>query len=657
MAQELDKNEQENEMAEVTQALPRLDEDVIATSDDSVTTDTPDTTEAVASASSTKPEGDASASSTKPSDEESKPDMHTLPTIGDTDNLADVATALEAPIIDTDGIASGEESAEPSQPAPSPAPTSGDTGRHLSLEEAKKNPRRILIPILIVLAVLAVAYGAGVFYFSNHFAPNTRVGGIDASGLTVEQLAERAEAAAADYHLTVEGDGISFDLSTADLGLKVDGTSLAQAAFAEQTNTAWPVTLVQGATLEPEIPTTIDDAKLRAAVASQVEAFNATAKAPTNARVVYNEEQGAFEVTPMEAGTRLSAEAVANRVATDATLLKATTKIGETELEPPTYFTDSTALEAACAKANEILACKLQLKNDDKNIVAIDKSLISPWIDILYEDDLKAIDEQIAEKANAEEPEKIEYENGEYDYNGETAEWEWVWYEPTNPWDEYDTDKGIQFTGENGEHVNVRLSQKKIREWGFITLNDLVNGEDEVHTWEVDSWATAGLIKDALTQCKSGDIQVATVIVDERPPETEGHEERGRHIDVNLSTQYARLYDDDGKTVLWRSYIVSGDPSHPTVTGEFSLDWKDTNIIMVGADEDGDGEPDYRTPCTYWMGFYLNSYGIHDAYWRSYYGGDIHSWYGSHGCVNVSLEKAEELYNLSRLGDPVYVHY
>ena len=53
----------------------------------------------------------------------------------------------------------------------------------------------------------------------------------------------------------------------------------------------------------------------------------------------------------------------------------------------------------------------------------------------------------------------------------------------------------------------------------------------------------------------------------------------------------------------------------------------------------------------------MNSYGIHDAYWRSYYGGDIHSWYGSHGCVTVSLEKAEELYNLSRLGDPVYVHY
>ena len=142
---------------------------------------------------------------------------------------------------------------------------------------------------------------------------------------------------------------------------------------------------------------------------------------------------------------------------------------------------------------------------------------------------------------------------------------------------------------------------------------------------------------------------------------TPGAKERGRHIDINLTTQFARFYDTDGK-VIWDSYCVSGGwdiekgGMHHTPTGEFAIQAKETNRILTGADTDKDGKPDYESFVYYWMPFLDYDYGLHDATWRDEFGGDIYTWWGSHGCVNLPLDKAEELFNLVNVGDPVVVH-
>ena len=45
----------------------------------------------------------------------------------------------------------------------------------------------------------------------------------------------------------------------------------------------------------------------------------------------------------------------------------------------------------------------------------------------------------------------------------------------------------------------------------------------------------------------------------------------------------------------------------------------------------------------YWMSFDGNN-GFHDATGRSAFGGEIYKENGSHGCVNLPLEKAKEVY-------------
>ena len=187
--------------------------------------------------------------------------------------------------------------------------------------------------------------------------------------------------------------------------------------------------------------------------------------------------------------------------------------------------------------------------------------------------------------------------------------------------------------GENGPEVV--LDEHNSWQWCFDNLNAVVNGENETRVWEVES--------------------------------TQSARERGRHIDVNLTTQYARLYDENGN-VLWRSPIVSGDASwgHNTPTGEFEINSMQTNVALKGLNngatpnEKGEyEESDYYTSFVrYWMCFLGNEYGLHDADWRweEEFGGETYLWNGSHGCVNLPVSKAEELYNLVHVGDKVIIH-
>jgi lipoprotein-anchoring transpeptidase ErfK/SrfK len=61
--------------------------------------------------------------------------------------------------------------------------------------------------------------------------------------------------------------------------------------------------------------------------------------------------------------------------------------------------------------------------------------------------------------------------------------------------------------------------------------------------------------------------------------------------------------------------------------------------------------------CDYWIGFWGQTYGIHDAYrWRTKYGSDYYTYNGSHGCVNAPLETAKELYERVEIGIPCIVY-
>jgi len=118
------------------------------------------------------------------------------------------------------------------------------------------------------------------------------------------------------------------------------------------------------------------------------------------------------------------------------------------------------------------------------------------------------------------------------------------------------------------------------------------------------------------------------------------------YVDVNLSTQTLTYYVD-GKVAL-TTPVVTGRPSMPTVQGTFSIYLKSRNTYLTG--------PGYHTLVSYWMPFY-KGYGLHDATWQAKFGGTRYKdGYGSHGCVNMPLDKARDLYGMVSVGTVVKVH-
>ena len=121
----------------------------------------------------------------------------------------------------------------------------------------------------------------------------------------------------------------------------------------------------------------------------------------------------------------------------------------------------------------------------------------------------------------------------------------------------------------------------------------------------------------------------------------------GTYIEVDLSSQHLWFYKN-GERLLSTS-LVSGKVSANccTPTGIYSIYAKKPNAYLTGED--------YRTFVNYWMPFY-GGYGLHDATWRSSFGGEIYLYGGSHGCVNLPLKAAATIYNNAPVGTKVILY-
>ena len=49
--------------------------------------------------------------------------------------------------------------------------------------------------------------------------------------------------------------------------------------------------------------------------------------------------------------------------------------------------------------------------------------------------------------------------------------------------------------------------------------------------------------------------------------------------------------------------------------------------------------------------------GMHDATWRSKFGGTIYKNSGSHGCINMPKNNAKKTYETIETNYPIVVHY
>ena len=170
---------------------------------------------------------------------------------------------------------------------------------------------------------------------------------------------------------------------------------------------------------------------------------------------------------------------------------------------------------------------------------------------------------------------------------------------------------------------------------------DIVNGD---YGWKVDK---AGE-KEQITQDIKEGISKKREITYERRGASRGENDYGdTYVEINLTAQHLFFYKNG--SLVTESDFVSGNISknYDTPTGIYGLTYKQKDAVLRGEN--------YASPVDFWMPF-CNNVGMHDASWRSSFGGGIYKTSGSHGCINLPRSAAQKIFENIEEGDPVIVY-
>ena len=120
------------------------------------------------------------------------------------------------------------------------------------------------------------------------------------------------------------------------------------------------------------------------------------------------------------------------------------------------------------------------------------------------------------------------------------------------------------------------------------------------------------------------------------------------YIEVDM-TEQKMYYYEEGELII-ETDIVTGNIGRRmgTPQGVNYVYNKQRNRVLRGQG--------YASPVKYWVPV-KGAIGIHDASWRSEFGGEIYKTNGSHGCINTPTEIMAQLYDAVEIGTPVIMFY
>ena len=104
-----------------------------------------------------------------------------------------------------------------------------------------KKAKKIMLGVLIgYVALLVIAYGIGVFYYSSRFLSGTEINGMNCSGKTVEEVESNMESQIASYQLVLKERGDKSEaISASQISMKYISDGKIQELKEQQNPFTW----------------------------------------------------------------------------------------------------------------------------------------------------------------------------------------------------------------------------------------------------------------------------------------------------------------------------------------------------------------------------------------------------------------------------------
>lgn len=176
------------------------------------------------------------------------------------------------------------------------------------------------------------------------------------------------------------------------------------------------------------------------------------------------------------------------------------------------------------------------------------------------------------------------------------------------------------------------------------SVGKIVEVKGGLYGWKINKDAEVNSIINSVTE---GEKISREPIYSRRALYRDDNDIGDTYVEINITKQHIWFYKE-GKLIAEGS-VVTGNPNrgNATVMGTYMITYKQNIATLKGID--------YEVEVTYWMPFYGNM-GIHDARWRSAFGGEIYKTKGTHGCVNTPYYVAKKIFENIEEGIPVVVY-
>lgn len=454
--------------------------------------------------------------------------------------------------------------------------------------------KKVVIGVIITLVILtAVAYGYGVYYFTNHFLPGSLVNGFNCSYMTVSETEDLLTRQAEAYVLTVHTRNNGQEGITAEqAGRRYVPDGSTEKLMKAQDRYKWFLAFNQKKSYETAASIEIDEELLKKAIAGLNCMQEVNIIKPVDAYIAETEE--GFVICPETEGTALRNKKTLH-------VIQNAIETGETSVDlekegcykKPEIYRDDEMLVKNCKQMNKLTKAIITYDFGDRSEV-VDRSVIKNWL-IKNKKGNYTLDKKLV---------------ADYVYN--------LGYK-------YDT-FGCTRT--------------------FLTYDGrekIIEGGD--YGWAIDQSAETEALIEAI---KDGVIDVREPVYAYRGWSRNTNDIGYTYIEIDLTNQRMVFYKNGAPIV--DTPVVTGNPNidgNETPTGCFAIDAMMSPYVLKGED--------YAASVTFWMPF-AGNVGIHDASWRSDFGGNMYQLDGSHGCVNTPYSNAEIIYHNIDIGAPVVVY-
>ncbi|MGN0293212.1 MAG: L,D-transpeptidase family protein [Lachnospiraceae bacterium] len=466
-------------------------------------------------------------------------------------------------------------------------------------KERRKNKKLPWIISGIAVLIIAAVYAGAAMHYQNHFLPNTTVNGVDASGRTWSEVEEELVSVMDTYVLSITGrSDIKDSIASADVDMKMDFGSSVEDAQTDQNEWTWPAALFRGSDIQLDSLISYDEEKLSAKISSMNCMDKKQALKPEDAYISdYDKEKG-FTIVPEKENNRLDAEIFSDMVA--QALSSMSPEITQEMLEEkdaylhPSVYQDDETLKTLVDQMNKLTGVTLTYSFGDET-ETVTGEMIAEWLQTDDDNKVSIDSEKVREYVNT----------------------------LARKYDTFNTAGSREFRTSYGTTISV-------------------TGGD--YGW----WMNRGDTTDELVAAiEAGEDKELEPVYYQTAASYSEHDYGDTYVEINMTAQHLFLYKD-GQMILETDF-VSGAPFHKeTPDGVYGITYKERAHTMRG---DG-GADDYRVETSYWMPFNGNI-GMHDATWRSSFGGSIYKTNGSHGCINLPYYAARTIYQTVDKGTPV----